>query len=65
MFAARNRAGEDKSLPLDAIVDTNKKPAAKKARQTGFSLERGRKGPLIKGRGQLPADLKVKCHLLS
>ena len=51
MFADRNRAGEDKSLPLDAIVDTNKKPAAKKARQTGFSLERGRKGTINKRKG--------------
>ena len=45
MFAARNRPGVDKSLPLDPIRDTNRIVIKdkKEERQRGKSLERGRK----------------------
>ena len=48
MFAARNRPGLDKSVPLDPIEDTDKKTAMTKSRSTGLSLDRGRKGKLNK-----------------
>jgi hypothetical protein len=68
MFSARNRAGVDKSVQLDPILDTIKKPAVKKARQTGLSLYRGRKGkfnkkkekPTNRSQSQMPSSKVTK-----